>query len=47
MEKIVVSMRIDREMWKMAKKYAIDKDLSIGQFVETAILHEVQKNGQR
>lgn len=40
-----MSIRIDKEIWKMAKKHAIDRELPVGKFVEAAILHELQKNG--
>ena len=43
MTKIVISVRIDEQIWKTAKKYAIDKDLNFGQLVEAAIIHEMQR----
>jgi hypothetical protein len=42
-ERINVSLRLDRDIWKEARKKAIDLDLTIGKFVETAILHEMKK----
>ena len=39
----VVSLRISPEIWKEAKKKSLDLDMTIGQFVETAILHELRK----
>jgi hypothetical protein len=41
--RVSVSLRIDKEVWKEAKKIAIDKDMRIGQFVETALLHEMRR----
>lgn len=43
MKKIVVSVRVDEEVWQIAKEYSVDKKLSLGDLVETAILHAVQK----
>ena len=43
MVKIVISVRIDDEVWQIAKKYSIDRKLSLGDLVETAILHAVQQ----
>jgi hypothetical protein len=40
---VVVSIRVHPDVWKTAKKYAIDKDLTIGQLVEAALLHEIQR----
>jgi len=42
-ERINVSLRVDKDVWKEAKKKAIDLDLTIGKFVETAILHEMRR----
>lgn len=41
--KIAVTIRIDKEVWKEAKKYAIDLDMKIGSFVETCILHQMRQ----
>lgn len=43
---IVTSIRINKEVWKVAKKRALDLDLSIAKFVESAIIHEIQKNNR-
>ena len=42
-DKVVVSIRINPDVWKSAKKFAIDKDLTIGQLVESALIHEIQR----
>jgi hypothetical protein len=42
-ETIVTSIRIKAEIWKEAKKRALDLDMNIGDFVESAIIHEIQK----
>lgn len=42
-ETTVVSIRIKPDVWKTAKKYAIDKDLTVGQSVESALIHEMQR----
>ena len=41
-----VCIRINPEVWKEAKKYALELDLKVGKFIESAILHEIQR-GQR
>ena len=38
----VISIRIDEEIWKLAKRYALDKELTIGELVESSIIHEIQ-----
>jgi len=43
MAKKVISVRIDEEIWKMAKKYSIDKDLTFGELVEASLIHEIKK----
>ena len=43
MKRKTVSMRIDPEVWKEAKKQAIDNDLSIGKFVEKILRKEIKK----
>lgn len=42
-ETIVTSIRIKIDIWKEAKKRALDLDMNIGDFVESAIIHEIQK----
>jgi hypothetical protein len=42
MGKIVVSVRVDGEIWQIAKKYSVEKKLSLGELVETAVLHTIQ-----
>ena len=44
MDRKTVSVRIDEEIWKTAKKYAIDRDLTLGELVEVSLIHEM-KNG--
>jgi len=43
MERKVYSVRVNTEIWKKAKKFAIDHDLTIGQIVESALIHEIQR----
>jgi hypothetical protein len=43
MTKIVVSVRVDDEVWEVAKKYSFDNKLSLGDLIETSILHAVQE----
>ncbi len=37
------SIRIDQKLWKEAKMKALEKDMSIGQFVEELIKKELNK----
>ena len=41
-EKIVASVRVSPDIWKLAKKYAIDVDMTVSDLVETAIIHEIR-----
>ena len=43
MKRITVSCRINPDVWKQAKKYAIDIDMTVGQLVETALVHEIKR----
>ena len=43
-ETIVTSIRINKEVWKEAKKRAINLDLTVAKFIESAIIHEIQRN---
>jgi hypothetical protein len=43
MTKTVACVRVDEEVWKMAKKYSIDIGLTLGELVEAALIHEMQK----
>lgn len=42
-DKIVASVRVSQDIWKLAKKRAIDFDMTVSDFVETAILHEIRE----
>ena len=41
MERVTVSLRIDPNLWKEARKYAIDKEISVAELVERAIKKEI------
>ena len=43
MERKTVSIRIDPVIWKEAKKYALDKELSIGKIIETALVQMLRR----
>lgn len=40
--KETVSIRVSPDVWKMAKKYALEIDITIGQLVEIALIHEMK-----
>lgn len=42
-EDIITSLRIDKELWKRAKKYAIDHDMSIREFIEKLIREKLDE----
>lgn len=46
-ETIVTSLRINKEIWKEAKRQAFELDLTTAQFVESAIVHEIQRTKQK
>jgi predicted HicB family RNase H-like nuclease len=37
-----VSLRIDLDIWKRARKHAIDKDMSMSELVEKALKNELK-----
>jgi len=39
----VTSLRISEEVWKEAKKCSLEHDLTLRKFVESAIIHELQR----
>ena len=39
----VTSIRISKEVLKEAKKTAIERNLKLGAFIESAIIHEIQR----
>jgi predicted DNA binding CopG/RHH family protein len=40
----VTSIRISKEILKEGKKTALERGMGLGKFIESAILHEIQKN---
>jgi hypothetical protein len=40
---MVTSIRISKEVLKEAKKQALERNLKLGKFIESAILHELQR----
>ena len=43
MAKTVTSIRIDEELWKQAKHYAIDKGITLTELVEKALKKEMRQ----
>ena len=41
-DRMTVSIRITPDVWKTAKKFAVEKDMTIGQLVEIALIHELR-----
>lgn len=46
MERISATIRISEEILKAAKIRAVESDISLGKFIESAILHELQRKGK-
>lgn len=42
-ERFVTSLRIDKQLWKEAKKHAIEKETTIGKLIEELIKKEIKK----
>jgi len=42
-DKIVASIKVSPDIWKLAKKYAIDSNVTLSQLVESALIHEIQR----
>lgn len=43
MERKTVSIRVDPVIWKEAKKYAIERDMSIGKVIETSLVQLLRR----
>jgi predicted DNA-binding ribbon-helix-helix protein len=43
----VTSIRIDEELWKEAKKYAIDEDVSLGELIEKLLKEELERRRRK
>lgn len=43
MDRKTVSIRIDPIIWKEAKKYALEKEMSVGKVIETAIIQLMRR----
>ena len=43
MDRKTVSVRIDPLVWKEVKKYALERDMSVGKVLETAILQLMRR----
>ena len=43
MERKVTSLKVDPELWKQAKKLAIDRGISLAELVEELIRKELKK----
>jgi antitoxin component of RelBE/YafQ-DinJ toxin-antitoxin module len=42
-ERETVSVRISPDVWKEAKKFAVEKDMAVSQLVEIALIHELRR----
>jgi predicted DNA-binding ribbon-helix-helix protein len=41
---IVTSFRVDSELWKKVRIYAVEHDLTINEFIENLIIQDLLKN---
>ena len=46
-KQIVTSIRVDGDLWKEAKKYAIDADISLAELVEKLLKEELERRKRR
>jgi predicted DNA-binding ribbon-helix-helix protein len=46
-KQIVTSIRVDDELWKEAKKHAIDADLSLAGLIEKLLREELEKRRRK
>jgi len=44
MQRETTSIKIDPQLWKEVKKYCIDKDLMISEYIEDLIKKDLKKN---
>ncbi|MBI2547715.1 CopG family transcriptional regulator [Candidatus Woesearchaeota archaeon] len=44
MERKTTSLKIDPELWKEAKKHAIDKDIELSEYIEGLIKADITKS---
>lgn len=44
---IVTSLRVDPNLWKEARKAAIDRDITLGELIDQAIREWIEKKGKR
>jgi len=44
-EDVVTSLRIDRELWKKAKRLALDRDMTMRELIESLLRRELEKYG--
>jgi predicted HicB family RNase H-like nuclease len=46
-KQIVTSIRVDEELWKEAKKYAIDTDISLAELIEKLLKEELERRKRK
>ena len=44
---VVTSIRVDEDLWKEAKKYAIDADITLAELVEKLLKQELARGTRR
>lgn len=45
--RVTVSIKMSPEIWKQAKRVALERDLKLGQLVESAILREIRSSPEK
>jgi predicted DNA-binding ribbon-helix-helix protein len=40
--RVTISIKLSPDIWKQAKRIALDRDITLGQLVENAILREIR-----
>ena len=46
-KQIVTSIRVDGDLWKEAKKFAIDTDISLAELIEKLLKEELEKRRRK
>ncbi len=46
-KQIVTSIRVNEELWKEAKKYAIDTDTSLAELIERLLKEELEQRRRK
>lgn len=46
-KRVTISIKLSPDIWKQAKRVALDRDVTLGQLVENALLREIRSLNMR